>query len=112
MRVVHRVTALSLGAAFALTLQLGADEKQGRLSGTVLSMDKSKSEIMLQGDAHRVVIYSGATKFTRGSPSNTSTNVPSSADQVKEGNYLTCVGQWDNVKLAATMCTVRSSKHP
>jgi hypothetical protein len=113
MRVIHRVTTLSLGIALGLAVSGSAAEKSGRLSGTVLGVDKNASEIMLQqGTAHRTVIFSGATKFTAGSAANSQTNNPASVDDVKAGNYLTCEGTWNAVKLAATACTVRPSKRP
>jgi len=113
MRVIHRVTTLSLGIALGLAVSGGAAEKSGRLSGTVLGVDKNSSEIMLQqGTAHRTVIFSGATKFTAGSAANSQTNNAASVEDVKAGNYLTCEGTWNDVKLAAAVCTVRPSKRP
>ena len=111
MRVVHRVAAFSLGITFALALT--AAYKAGRLSGPVLDVDKSGSQITIQqGTAHRVVVFSAATKFTAGSSENSKTADPATVDQVKQGNYLTCEGTWDGVKLAASACTVRPSKRP
>ena len=87
--------------------------KDARLSGTVSSMDKKQSEItIVQGTAHRVVVFNDATKFMAGAVSNTKTADPASADQVKAGNYLTCIGTWSDAKLAATACTIRPSKRP
>jgi hypothetical protein len=113
MRIVYRVTTLSLGIALGLAVCASAADKAGRLSGTVLGVDKNSSEIMLQqGTAHRTVIFSGATRFTAGSPGNSKTNDPATVDNVKAGNYLTCEGTWNDVKLAASACTVRPSKRP
>jgi len=113
MRVIHRITTLSLGVALGLAVSGSAAEKSGRLSGTVLGVDKNTSEITLQqGTTHRTVIFSGATKFTAGSTTNTQTNNPATVDDVKAGTYLTCEGTWSDVKLAASACTVRPSKRP
>ena len=115
MRNALRVTSLSAGVvlSLALTIHAGAADKEGRLSGRVLGLDKTTSEIMIQqGTAHRVVRFTDATKFVMGSSSNTKTAEPGSADRVQAGNYLTCVGTWDNVKLAASRCSVRPSKRP
>ena len=110
---ISRVTAWSLGIAVSLAVAglASAADKAGRLSGTVLSADKGEITLV-QGTVHRVITYTGETKFTMGSPSNTKTSDLASADQVKAGNYLVCVGSWDAAKLAATSCTVRPSKRP
>ena len=64
MRGIHRLTTLSLGIALGLAVSGSAADKPGRLSGTVLGVDKNSSEIMLQqGTAHRTVVFSSATKF-------------------------------------------------
>ena len=114
MRKFLTVSFLSAGILFSLVLavQASAADKQGRLSGTVLGVDLKSSEIMIrQGEtAHRVVLFTDATKFVTGSPSDSKTAEPSSADKVQAGNYLTCVGTWSDVKLAAISCTIRSSK--
>jgi hypothetical protein len=113
MQVIYRITTLSLAVALGLAVSGGAAEKSGRLSGTVLGVDKNTSEIMLQqGTAHRTVTFTGATKFTSGSSTNTQTKNPATADDVKAGTYLTCEGTWSDVKLAASACTVRPSKRP
>ena len=111
MRVAYRVATFSLAATFALALS--AADKAGRLSGEVLDVDKGGSQITIQqGTAHRMVVFSAATKFTAGTPGNSKEADPATVDQVKPGNYLTCEGTWDGVKLAASACTVRSSKRP
>jgi hypothetical protein len=111
MRVFNRVFAFSLGITFALALT--AADKAGRLSGSVLDVDKSGSQITIQqGTAHRVVVFTAATKFTAGSSGNSKTADPATVDKVKQGNYLTCEGTWSGVKLAASACTVRPSKRP
>jgi len=111
MRVHYRVATFSLAIAFALTLT--AADKAGRLSGSVLDVDNGGSQITIQqGTAHRMVVFSAATKFTAGSSENAKTADPATVDQVKPGNYLTCEGTWDGVKLAASACTVRPSKRP
>jgi len=111
MRVTQRVVTFSLGITFALALT--AADKAGRLSGPVLDVDKTGSQITIeQGTAHRVVMFNAGTRFTAGSAGNSKTAEPATVDQVKQGNYLTCEGTWDGTKLAASACTVRPSKRP
>ncbi|MBZ5578339.1 MAG: hypothetical protein LAP40_17380 [Acidobacteriia bacterium] len=111
MRVIQRIAAFSLGITFALALT--ASDKAGRLSGSVLDVDKNGSQITIQqGTAHRVVLFNAATQFTAGSSANSKTADPATVDQVKPGNYLTCQGTWSGVKLAASACRVRPSKKP
>lgn len=116
MRASHRFLPATAGMillSLALAAGLTAGDKTGRLSGTVMNMSKDKSEITIQaGTAGRVVEYTGATTFTTGSVSNAKAAAPASAVDVNTGNYLTCVGAWDGVKLAATNCTIRPSKKP
>lgn len=107
------LSILSLGGiALCSALSLAAADKSGRLSGSVVDVNKDKSEISIrQGlTASRVVEFSSATHFRAGSPSNARTANPASANDVSVGNYLTCVGTWDGVKLAAANCTVRPYK--
>ena len=111
MRVAQRVAAFSLGITFAVVLT--AADKAGRLSGAVLDVDKSGSQITIQqGTAHRVVVFNADTKFVAGSSADSKAADPATVDQVKTGNYLTCEGTWSGVKLAAKACTVRPSKRP
>lgn len=115
MRANHRSVACVAGIAVSLALAgpMAAAGKQGRLSGSVINLSKDKSEITVQqGTSGRVVEYTSATAFTAGSATNTKEAKPASADNVNVGNYLTCVGAWDGVKLAATNCTIRPSKRP
>ena len=106
---------LSIGIVFsaALAFQAAGAEKAGRLSGSVVNFSRDQSEISIrQGTATRTVKYSAATRFNAASAGNTAKASPSSPDQVAVGNYLTCVGSWDGVKLDASNCTVRPSKRP
>lgn len=115
MRHFNKVTAWSAGITLSLALAAGAAaaDKAGRLSGTVISMDKDRSEITIQqGTAHRIAVFNSATKFSSGAVANSKTVDPATPEQVQAGTYVVCVGTWDNVKLAATACTVRPSKRP
>ena len=113
MRAVHRRTSVAMVLSLALAAGLSAAEKQGRLSGSVINLSKDKSEITIgAGTAGRVVEYTAATTFTAGSPSNSKAAAAATANDVSLGKYLTCVGSWDGVKLAATNCTIRPSKKP
>lgn len=115
MRANHRRVPVVVGSVVFLALAAGlsAAERQGRLSGSVINLSKDKSEFTVgAGTAGRVVEYTVATRFVAGSPSNSKAAAPASASDVSLGNYLTCVGSWDGVKLAATNCTIRPSKRP
>ena len=115
MRTIHRSLPAVAGIVLSLALvaQAAADGKQGRLSGNVMNISKDKSEIVIRyGTAGRVVEYNSATAFTAGAVANSKTTSPASFDDVALGTYLTCVGSWDGVKLAATKCTVRPAKRP
>lgn len=108
-----RLSILSLGGiVLSSALALAAADKSGRLSGSVVDVNKDKSEISIrQGlTAARLIEYSSGTRFTAGSPSNAKKAIAASANDVSVGNYLTCVGTWDGVKLAANTCTVRPTK--
>ncbi|HEY1240085.1 MAG TPA: hypothetical protein VGF16_05985 [Bryobacteraceae bacterium] len=110
-----RQSILSLsGIVLSSALAFAAPDKSGRLSGSVVDVNKDKSEISIrQGEtAHRVVEFTNATHFTEGSTTNAKKAAPASVDNVSVGNYLTCIGTWDGTKLAATNCTVRPSKRP
>lgn len=115
MRAIHRSIPVAGGIVLSLALvaALSAAEKQGRLSGSVVNLSKDKSEITIgAGTAGRIVEYTAATTFTEGSPSDSKAAAAAKAKDVNLGNYLTCVGSWDGVKLAATNCTIRPSKRP
>lgn len=113
MRAISRSVLSLVVLSVALTMQVKAADKPGRLSGSVVNVSKDKSEITVrQGTASRIVEFSGATNFTAGSTTNSKVAAPASSNDVNAGNYLTCVGTWDGVKLAAKNCTVRPSKKP
>ena len=113
MRAICRSVLYLVVLSVALTIQVKAAEKSGRLSGSVVDVSKDKSEITIrQGTASRIVEFSSATNFTAGSTTNSKVATPASSNDVNVGNYLTCVGTWDGVKLSAKNCTVRPSKKP
>src|SRR5215469_7877621 len=115
MQTSHRWVSAVAGIALSLipVAQAISAEKSGRLSGSVMNVSNDKSEITIRyGTAGRVVEYNSATTFTRGSASDAKAAARASSNDVAPGNYLTCVGSWDGVKLAATNCTIRPSKRP
>jgi hypothetical protein len=115
MRAIHKSVPALVGIILSLGLvaQAVAADKRGRLSGSVMNMNKDKSEITIRnGTAGRVVEYTNATTFTNGSVSNAKAGTSASSSDVNLENYLTCVGAWDGVKLAATNCMIRPSKKP
>ena len=79
--------------------------KEDRLSGTVHTIDKDTSAIIIrQGAIQRRVIYSAATIFTI-------QNKPGSIDDVIVGRRVMCQGSFnDKTQLVATRVEVHSTK--
>ena len=115
MRVFSKLTALGILLSLAVTFSSSSSAdtqkaKKGRLSGNVRTVDKDKTEVTLRrGTADRIVIVGSNTKFNMQSGTSAKT-IPTSIDEVKGSNYLTCTGTWDGVKLAATNCTISPTK--
>ncbi len=88
----------------------GAAEK-ANVQGTVQNMSKDTSTITVRtgtGQVTRQVIYDAKTKFLYGHSDN---NKPGAVAQVKESNYISCVGAFnDKSQLMATECVYRESK--
>ena len=89
-------------------------EKKGEkanVQGTVQNMSKESSTITVRtgtGQVTRQVIYDAKTKFLYGHSDN---NKPGAVAQVKEQNYISCVGTYnDKSQLMATECVYRESK--
>ena len=63
---------------------------------------------VLVGSAPRRVVYNGSTKFVYGHSDN---NKPGALSQVKQGNYISCAGTFDNKsQLMARECVYREEK--
>ena len=77
--------------------------KEDRVSGTVHTIDKDASAIIIrQGAVQRKVIYNAETKFTI-------QNKPGSIDDVIVGRKVTCLGSFnDKSQLMATRVEIRS----
>ena|SRR5215470_8568581 len=91
-----------------------AEKKGGEkanVQGTVQNMSKDTSTITVRvgtGQVTRQVIYDAKTKFLYGHSDN---NKPGAVAQVKEQNYISCVGTFnDKSQLMATECVYRESK--
>ena len=89
-------------------------EKKGEkanVQGTVQNMSKDTSTITVRtgtGQVTRQVVYDAKTKFLFGHSDN---NKPGAVAQVKESNYISCVGTYnDKSQLMATECVYRESK--
>jgi hypothetical protein len=74
-------------------------------------MSKETSTITVRtgtGQVTRQVMYDAKTKFLYGHSDN---NKPGAVAQVKESNYISCVGAFnDKSQLMATECVYRESK--
>ena len=77
--------------------------KEDRVSGTVHTIDKDASAIIIrQGAVQRRVIYNAETKFTI-------RNKPGSIDDVIVGRTVTCLGSLnEKTQLLATRIEIRS----
>jgi hypothetical protein len=102
---------LSLGLAAGLHAQATKDAKTklDRLEGTVLSIDKQKSEIAIKQrkttNTQWTVVYTPDTKFTY-------INAPATLDKVKVGVRLICEGSFGTEKsrMTAVRIDVRTDK--
>jgi hypothetical protein len=102
---------LSLGLAAGLHAQATKDEKTklDRLEGTVLSIDKQKSEITIKQrkttNTQWTVVYTPDTKFTY-------INAPATLDKVTVGLRLICEGSFGTEKsrMTAVRIDVRTDK--
>jgi hypothetical protein len=77
--------------------------KEDRLSGTVHTIDKDTSSIIIRkGAVQRRVVYNAETKFTI-------QNKPGSIDDVIVGRQVVCLGSFnDKSQLLATRVEIRS----
>lgn len=96
---------------FVLAFNLAAKDKAPKMSnvqGRVQMMNKDTSTITVQkGNVQRAVIYSAATKFLAG---HSKSSKPGSVDEVKNGNYISCIGDFNAAKLTAKECIYRDAK--
>jgi len=118
--------ALSIAVLVGLTMpNLAAQEKaqkaqkadkadkgeKANVQGTVQNMSKDTSTITVRtgtGQVTRQVIYDAKTKFLFGHSDN---NKPGAVAQVKESNYISCVGTFnEKSQLMATECVYRETK--
>ncbi|MBI3666131.1 MAG: hypothetical protein HY236_07880 [Acidobacteria bacterium] len=102
--------ALFLGTLLTLSLGVqasakGKKAKESRFNGTVHSVDKNASLIVLRrGTDERQVVYNANTKFTY-------QNKDSSIDEVKEGRRVICLGDFNDKKqLVARQIDVREGR--
>src|SRR5262245_31608536 len=84
--------------------------KMMNVQGTVQMLDKNASTITVEMPraVRRQVIYSNETKFMYG---HSKKSKPGSSDQVKESNYISCAGTYnDKMELKAAKCVYRETK--
>jgi hypothetical protein len=115
------LTGLSLAVLFCLlSLQnLMAQDKaqkaekksgQANVQGTIQTINKDKSTIMVKTDKEgiRIVTYDTKTKFLYG---HSNDNKPGSIAKVSEQNFISCAGTLDaKSQLTATECVYREGK--
>jgi hypothetical protein len=74
----------------------------------MLDKDASAITVEMKGGVRRKVIYTADTKFLYG---HSHDSKPGSADQVKENNYISCAGTYnDKTNLNAKECVYRETK--
>jgi hypothetical protein len=93
---------LTLGGVVSAQDQKTTPTKEDRVSGTVHTIDKDASAIIIrQGAVQRRVIYNAETKFTI-------QNKPGSIDDLIVGRKVNCLGSFtDKSHLLATRVDVR-----
>ena len=105
---------LAILFGLAMAFNLGAQKttkppKTMNVQGRVQMLDKSSSAItVVTGSATRKVVYAADTKFMYG---HSNKNKPGTADEVKEGFYISCSGVYnEKTQLAAKECVYREQK--
>jgi hypothetical protein len=95
---------LTLAGLLSAQDQKKTSAKEDRLSGTVHTIDKDTSSIILRkGAIQRRVVYNAETKFTI-------QNRPGSIDDVIVGRQVNCLGSFnDKSQLLATRVEIRST---
>jgi hypothetical protein len=99
------------------TLNLMAQEKAkaqkadiSNIQGTVQTIGKGNSTIAVRTSdtGTRLVVYNSQTKFQYG---HSNDNKPGNVSQVKENEYISCAGTFNNQgQLAASVCIYREGK--
>ena len=104
------IMVVSLVLLFALAAKDNNMGKPSNLQGRVHMIDKDTSTITVdtkQGK-RRLVVYSPDTKFRYG---HSNKGKESTWDQVKETNYISCSGAYDDkMRLMAKECVHREAK--
>jgi hypothetical protein len=112
---IHSSNGLGWGIAVFLPLGLSlfANDKApsvANIQGKVFMIDTNSSTIMVdtKSGPRRLVVYSPDTKFNNGRGGK---GKESSFDQVKEADYISCTGTFDDrARLVAKECLHRESK--
>ncbi len=79
---------------------------QGRVR--MIDTDNALITVDTKAGARRLVVYSPETKFIYG---HSAKGKPSSSEQVRENNYISCSGTFDEkLRLAARECVHRESR--
>ena len=106
MRRILTTAALCLSVLVALAVDPAF--AKDKLTGTVHMLNKDTSTITVQkGNVQRQVVYNANTKWRYGTQGSAK---PSSLDELKEGWYINCKGNFDGTKLVADACRFRETK--
>jgi hypothetical protein len=109
--ILATALVLSLGVVAGLHAQAKKDEatKLDRLEGTVVSIDKAKSELKIRQrgttSTEWTIAFTPETKFTY-------RNAPATLDKVKENLRVICLGTFgtEKSKMTAARIDVRTDK--
>jgi hypothetical protein len=93
------------------TADKSAKSDKANIQGTLQNISKDTSTFTVRvgsGNTTRLVVYNPKTKFMYGHSDN---NKPGALDQVKVGNFISCVGTFDaKTQLMAEQCVYRETK--
>jgi hypothetical protein len=104
--------AFPLGSA-ALSQTAPEQSKEARWEGNVIRSSKDKSTLTVRGansEETRTVQYDNSTKFVSQEHGSKKVNDITAAD-VKDGDFVICVGTWSSPIFHATLISKRLS-HP
>jgi|SRR5581483_468289 len=104
--------SLAVLLMLVLTASLSAADKQsklGNVQGRVAMLDNAGSSITVESKGvRRKVEYTSQTKFLYG---HSHDSKPGSVDKLKENDYISCAGTYDNATtLNAKECVYREMK--
>ncbi len=104
---------LTFPVAVVFAQQAPAQAKEARWEGKIIRSNKDRSSLTLRNVSpstlERTVVYDSSTKWVSQYHADKKVNIIDPSE-VKDGDYVICVGTWDNDgKLHATLVSKRLS---